>query len=100
MYAARSQRNILLKADVDGNKITSFVWKFNGTRINNREHGVEIYSSGWVPTGVTSWLEIESYDSATHMGMYQFLVTNPAGTTIVATWLVRDAGIYYAAIAS
>ena len=92
VYAAHLQTNIQLRARVSGNGIKFVEWKFNGTGISQRENGVELSKSSQTSTGLVASLTISSYNSATHMGTYELLVTSQAGTASVATWLVRDAG--------
>ena len=92
MYVAQSQANIQLQADISGNGIKFAVWKFNGMGIGQGENGIMVSTSNQVSTGMIAMLTISSYDSATHLGTYEVRATNDAGTAVVASWLLRDAG--------
>ena len=100
VYAAQSQTNIQLQADVSGNGIKYPEWKFNGMGIGQGENGIMVDTSNQVSTGLITTLKISSYDTAAHLGTYEVQATNQAGTAVVASWLLRDAGrpvikIYY-----
>lgn len=95
VYAAQSQPNIQLRADVMGNGIKFVQWKINGTGIGQGENGITVSSGSHTSTGLIATLTISSYNSASHLGTYEVLATNQAGTAVVASWLLRDAGINY-----
>ena len=92
MYAAQSQANIQLQADISGNGIKFPVWKFNGMGIRQGENGITVSTSNQVSTGLIATLTISSYDPAAHLGTYEVQANNQAGTAVVASWLLRDAG--------
>lgn len=95
VYAAQSQANIQLQADIMANGIKFIQWKFNGTGIGQGENGITVSSGSHTSTGLIATLTISSYNSASHLGTYEVLGTNQAGTAVVASWLLRDAGINY-----
>jgi hypothetical protein len=92
VYAAQSQPNIQLQADISGNGIKYVEWKFNGMGISQGENGITLSKSNEVSTGMIAMLTISSYDSAAHLGTYEVLAANQAGTAVVASWLLRNAG--------
>ena len=92
VYAAQSQANIQLQADISGNRINFLEWKFNGMGIRQGENGIMVSTSNRVSTGLIATLTISSYDPAAHLGTYEVQANNQAGTAVVASWLVRDAG--------
>lgn len=93
VYVAPAQSDVELRARVSGTGIKFVEWKFNGTGITQNENGITISSSDETETDRTATLRISSYSSAMHLGMYELLVTSQAGTAIVATWQLRNAGL-------
>ena len=93
VYAAQSQSNIQLQADVTGNGIKFVQWKFNGTGIRQGENGITVSTGSHISTGLIATLTISSYSSPSHLGTFEVLATSQAGTAVVASWLFRDAGI-------
>ena len=92
VYAAQSQANIELQAHISGNGIKYPEWKFNGMGIGQRENGIRVSTSNRVSTGLIAMLTISNYDPAAHLGTYEVQANNQAGTAVVASWLLRDAG--------
>ena len=91
VYAALDN-TINLQASVTVTGIKFVEWKFNGTGIRQDENGISVTTSGETPTGIVATLKISSYTSSTHLGLYELLVTSQAGTAIVTSWILRNAG--------
>lgn len=93
LYAARSQADVQLQATVTGIGIKFVEWKFNGNGIAQEENGIRVSKSSETLTGLVATLTIQSYTSEEHLGTYELLVTSHAGTVIVASWLLQNAGM-------
>ena len=76
-----------------GNGIKFVEWMFNGTGIRQDQNGISVATGNHVLTEMIATLTISRYNSVLHLGTYELLATNQAGRAVVASWLLRDAGM-------
>lgn len=96
VYAHPSQSGkVSLNATVTGTGIKFVVWRFNGTSgIRQGQNEVTLSETEVTPTVHIATLNISRYIPTTHLGTYELLVTSQAGTAVVASWIIRNAGVW------
>lgn len=94
MYANPSQPDgVQLRAIVTGTGIKFVEWKFNGTGVRQGQNETTTSTTEEAPTRSVATLTISRYIPTAHLGTYELLVTSQAGTAIVASWMLRNAGL-------
>ena len=88
-YAAPGQ-SISLEIELQGRGISSVEWRHRG--METLPDGVETDTNSEF---TSSEIRIESFDLESHSGVYEFLVTNPAGISVLVFWELQRAGNYH-----
>ena len=95
MYAHPSQSGkVSLNATIIGAGIKFVEWKFNGTGVRQGQDEITLSVTKEAPTVRIASLNISRYIPMTHLGTYELLATSEAGTAVVASWILRNAGVW------
>ena len=85
-YAAPDQ-TVSFEVKLEGYGISSVEWRHND--METLPDGVETVTSS---DFTTSEIAIASFEPESHSGVYKFLVTNPAGVSVLTFWELQQAG--------
>lgn len=85
-YASPGQ-TLSLEVEFEGHGISSVEWRQND--LETLPDGVETNTSD---DFTTSEIRIASFEPESHSGIYKFLVTNPAGISVLTFWELQQAG--------
>lgn len=90
-----SELNFNLSAVVSSPSVTSLTvqWRHNNTPILTTGYLMNA-ENGLLPSQRVFTLTILTFNVSIYAGVYELLVTGPAGTAVSATWDLRKAGSY------